>query len=143
MSPFSSSYVLTFQETFLSPDKHSQFFHKTVYRLDHADCPGEGLLIAIYSSTASYLLHFHSSIYGNKIMGICILLSTGPIYIINVYSPSCHVFHDLLHIISSIQGPSFICGDFNSHHMFFGKQILLQNIGKILYDGLSLANSAS
>ena len=118
--PFSSSHVLILQETFLNPDKHAQFDHKTVYRLDRANRPGGGLLIAVHSSIASYPLTFHSSTHGNEIMGVRILLSTGPINIINVYSPTGQVSHDLLRVSSSIQGPSFICGDFNSHHPLWG-----------------------
>ena len=52
-------------------------------------------------------------------MGVCILLSTGLINIINIYSPG-QVSHDLLRISSSVLGPSFICGGFNNHHLLWG-----------------------
>ena len=90
--PFSSSHVLILQETFLSPlFKHAQFFQKIVYRLDRAERPGGGLLIAVHSSIASYPLNLSSSVHGNEIMGVLILFSTGPINIINIYSHTGYV----------------------------------------------------
>ena len=45
------------------------------------------------------------------------------INIINVYSPNGQLSRDLFCISSSVQGPSFICVDFNSYHPLCGTNI--------------------
>ena len=74
-------------------------------------------------------------------MGVRILLSTGPIDIVSVYSPSDQVSHDLIHI--SLSKALLLSAVISIAIIPFRERILLQNLEKILHNGLSIATSAS
>ncbi|GIY23427.1 hypothetical protein CEXT_531981 [Caerostris extrusa] len=111
-----------FQETFLKADGRLSFHNKILFRTHRNNRSGSGLLIGIPTNMSGRII-FENAQEPNEILemlAVEIQSHNFTFTIINIYAPHRFDNKEVQNFFSNLKTKTFIFGDFNLHHPFWG-----------------------
>ncbi|GIX91781.1 hypothetical protein CDAR_5131 [Caerostris darwini] len=130
--PFTTSEFWVFHETFLKADDRLSFPNKIFFRTHRNNRTGGGLLIGIPTNMFRRVIFENSQDPNLEILAIEIRSHTFSFTIVNIYAPHGLDITQVQTFFSTLKTPTFIFGDFNLHHPFWGGKTSTPKIEEFL-----------
>ncbi|GIX70830.1 RNA-directed DNA polymerase from mobile element jockey, partial [Caerostris darwini] len=118
--PFTTSEFWVFQETFLKADDRLSFPNKIFFRTHRNNRTGGGLLIGIPSNTSGHVIFENSNDPNLEMLAVEIQSHNVTFTIVNIYALHGFNINQVQIFFSTLKTRTFIFGDFNLHHLFWG-----------------------
>ncbi|GIX78511.1 hypothetical protein CEXT_182251 [Caerostris extrusa] len=118
--PFTTSEFWVFQETFLKADDRLSFPNKIFFRTHRNNRTGGGLLIGIPPNMSGHVIFENSNDPNLEMLAVEIQSHNVTFTIVNIYAPHGFDIHQVQNFFSTLKTRTFIFGDFNLHHPFWG-----------------------
>ncbi|GIX79981.1 hypothetical protein CEXT_409571 [Caerostris extrusa] len=118
--PFTTSEFWVFQETFLKADDRLSFPNKIFFRTHRNNRTGGGLLIGIPPNMSGHVIFENSNDPNLEMLAVEIQSHNVTFTIVNIYAPHGFDIHQVQNFFSTLKKRTFIFGDFNLHHPFWG-----------------------
>ncbi|GBM55527.1 hypothetical protein AVEN_16344-1 [Araneus ventricosus] len=118
--PFSTADFWIFQETFFKEDDNLS--HPTIifFRTHRSNRLGGGLLIGIPKNISGRVIYSIENDPNLEVLAVEIQSKNLNFIIINIYAPHSFNIVSIKRFLDSLSVPSFMFGDFNLHHPFWG-----------------------
>lgn len=113
--------LIAISETWLKPGSFFKVPRYLCFRDDKADGYG-GSAILVRNSVNSHLVNIPSHSISDDFSIVAVRLNNLTLISLYIPRPSINILRKILHILSLIQGPFIIMGDFNVHHPVWGCQ---------------------
>ncbi|GBM92351.1 hypothetical protein AVEN_34789-1 [Araneus ventricosus] len=118
--PFSTADFWIFQETFFKEDDNLSHPNKIFFRTHRSNRLGGGLLIGIPKNISGRVNYSIENDPNLEVLAEEIQSKNLNFIIINIYEPHGFNIVFIKRFLYSLNVPTFIFGDFNLHHPFFG-----------------------